>query len=74
PIHPVVVSRSGTAPEGIKTIQDSQGLLVSRYDGRDGTCYLTRPDQHVAARWRALDSAKVRLALNTATGNLSGNK
>ncbi|MEH6471207.1 MAG: hypothetical protein V7752_08155, partial [Halopseudomonas sp.] len=69
PVQPVVVATSGSAPEGIKTIQDIKGLLGSRYDARNGTCYLIRPDQHVAARWRALDGAKVSQALNTATCN-----
>ncbi|MFT6916602.1 MAG: 3-(3-hydroxy-phenyl)propionate hydroxylase [Motiliproteus sp.] len=69
PVLPVVVSTSGIAPAGIKTIQDIKGLLSSRCDALSGTCYLTRPDQHIAGRWRVLDSRKVRQALNTATGN-----
>lgn len=69
PVQPIVVATSGTAPEGIKTLQDIKGLLGSRYDARNGTCYLVRPDQHVAARWRAFDSAKVSQALKTATCN-----
>ncbi|MEH6823047.1 MAG: FAD-dependent oxidoreductase [Motiliproteus sp.] len=69
PVQPIVVATAGTAPEGIKTLQDIKGLLGSRYDARNGTCYLVRPDQHVAARWRAFDSTKVSQALNTATCN-----
>ena len=34
-----------------------------RCDGRQGTVYLLRPDQHVAARWRAFDAAAVQAAL-----------
>jgi 3-(3-hydroxy-phenyl)propionate hydroxylase len=43
------------------------GPAAQRYDARPGTCYLLRPDQHVAARWRALDPAKVRAAVARAT-------
>jgi 3-(3-hydroxy-phenyl)propionate hydroxylase len=42
---------------------DSQGLLAARYDARPGTCYLLRPDQYVAARWRGFDAAAIRAAL-----------
>jgi 3-(3-hydroxy-phenyl)propionate hydroxylase len=45
---------------------DSEGLAAQRYDGRPGTVYLIRPDQHVAARWRVLDEAKIRAAVNRA--------
>jgi len=48
-------------------VEDAQGLLAQRYDARPGTVYLIRPDQHVAARWRSLDAAKVRAALRRAT-------
>jgi len=46
-----------------RDIVDAQGLLAQRYDGRPGTVYLIRPDQHVAARWRAFDSGKIEAAL-----------
>lgn len=69
PLQPVVVANSGKAPCSIRTLLDIKGLLRSRYDAHDGTCYLTRPDQRVAARWRTLDSSKVMQALNTATCN-----
>ena len=44
------------------------GVLAGRYDGRGGTTYLLRPDQHVAARWRGLDEAEVDAALGRARG------
>ncbi|MFO1218243.1 MAG: FAD-dependent oxidoreductase [Burkholderiaceae bacterium] len=49
-------------------IVDAQGVLAERYDGQDGTCYLIRPDQYVAARWRRFDSAKVEAALRRCLG------
>ncbi len=48
-------------------VDDAQGLLARRYDAQPGTVYLIRPDQHVAARWRTLDAAKVRAALRRCT-------
>jgi 3-(3-hydroxy-phenyl)propionate hydroxylase len=50
-------------------IGDNAGLLARRYDGRPGTCYLFRPDQHVCARWRSFDVDAVRAAIARATGN-----
>ncbi len=44
-------------------IVDAKGVLEARYDGRPGTVYLIRPDQHVAARWRAFDETKIKAAL-----------
>ncbi len=42
---------------------DRKGALAERYDGRPGVTYLIRPDQHVAARWRSFDAAKIERAL-----------
>ncbi len=69
PVQPVVVAATGCAPEGIRTVLDVRGLMAERYDARNGTTYLTRPDQHVAARWRALNVDSIRAAVNTATCN-----
>jgi len=44
-------------------LRDSKGVLAARYDGQRGTTYLIRPDQHVAARWRDFDAAKIERAL-----------
>jgi 3-(3-hydroxy-phenyl)propionate hydroxylase len=46
--------------------EDTEGLATQRYDGKPGTVYLIRPDQHVAARWRTYDEGKVRAAVNRA--------
>jgi 3-(3-hydroxy-phenyl)propionate hydroxylase len=53
---------------GLVTLADD-GLAARRYDARAGTCYLIRPDQHVAARWRRFDADAVRAAMARATGH-----
>ena len=50
-------------------IIDHDGLVASRYDAREGTVVLLRPDQHVCARWRRFDLARVRGAIARATAN-----
>jgi 3-(3-hydroxy-phenyl)propionate hydroxylase len=49
-----------------KDIDDIQGLVKLRYDGKPGTVYLIRPDQHIAARWREFDSNAVEKAIQRA--------
>jgi 3-(3-hydroxy-phenyl)propionate hydroxylase len=49
-----------------KDVVDAQGILAQRYDGQPGTVYLIRPDQHVAARWRAFDATAAQTALQRA--------
>lgn len=49
------------------SVDDKANILTERYDAQDGTTYLIRPDQHVAARWRQFDEAKIRKALARAT-------
>jgi 3-(3-hydroxy-phenyl)propionate hydroxylase len=44
-------------------LQDATGVATERYDAQPGSVYLIRPDQHVAARWRSFDAAKVQAAL-----------
>ncbi|NMG42974.1 FAD-dependent oxidoreductase [Aromatoleum toluvorans] len=68
-VEAIVVAERGTAPAGLATLIDAKGRVRERYDLREGTSYLVRPDQHVAARWRTLDVAQVRVAVARATCN-----
>ena len=68
-VQAVVVAKTGAAPHGLLTLLDTQGTVAQRDDLQPGTCYLLRPDQHVAARWRSFDAARVRAAVARATGN-----
>ena len=69
PVHALLVARraGGSAPAGCAVVVDSDGLVARRLDGRTGTAYLLRPDQHVAARWRKLDAGAVQAAVARAT-------
>lgn len=69
PVDTVIVGTQGELLSDHITLLDSQGMIQQRYDGKDGTTYLLRPDQHIAARWRAFDSASVVSAVNTATAH-----
>lgn len=63
-----VVPAGVVAPGGTNVLIDTEGLLAARFDARDGTTYLLRPDQHVAARWRQFDLSQVRAAYQRAIG------
>ena len=65
----LVSGKQGVSPQGIRVLEDRAGRFAERFDAQDGTAYLIRPDQHVAARWRALDADKVATALARATCN-----
>jgi 3-(3-hydroxy-phenyl)propionate hydroxylase len=65
----VLVGAAGsTLPAGIRCVADTSRMLWERYDAREGTTYLFRPDQHVCARWRGFDVVQVRAAIARATG------
>ena len=71
PIDVVLVSpKAGAAPEGLSVFVDEKQRFAERFDAQAGTTYLIRPDQHVAARWRAFDAAAVKTALARATSNV----
>ncbi len=65
----MITAHDGVAPQDIRVLIDRAGRFAERYDARNGTTYLIRPDQHVAARWRAFDIQQVRTALARATCN-----
>jgi 3-(3-hydroxy-phenyl)propionate hydroxylase len=69
PVECVVVTVDAPALPPAKSIRDTQELLRDRYDGRPGTCYLFRPDQHICARWRTFDADAVARAIARATCN-----
>lgn len=56
------------APVAAGDVVDVDGLVARRYDAKPGTVYLVRPDQHVAARWRAFDAQRVQAAVSRALG------
>lgn len=63
PVDILLVYREGQAPAGLTALHDREGFVAERYDARDGSAYLIRPDQHIAARMRAPDAVKVRAAV-----------
>jgi 3-(3-hydroxy-phenyl)propionate hydroxylase len=68
PCRVVNVAAAPVEPSSV-VIEDREGLVAARYDGRPGTVVLLRPDQHVCARWRRFDPASVRAAIARATAN-----
>jgi 3-(3-hydroxy-phenyl)propionate hydroxylase len=69
PVTPLIVAPRALEVPGVKVVVDAQGWIAKRYDGKAGTTYLLRPDQHVVARWRQLDSVQLQQALARATCN-----
>jgi 3-(3-hydroxy-phenyl)propionate hydroxylase len=69
PVEPILVSPEAGEVPGVRVLQDAKGLFAARYDARDGSAFLLRPDQHLAARWRGVDAAQVRQAVARATCN-----
>ena len=63
-----ITTHAGAAPSGITALHDRDGLIAQRLDARPGSAYLIRPDQHVTARWRIFDAARLQAALRRATG------
>ncbi len=63
---PAEVTPLAVDPKG--PVGDSEGLVAARYDLHPGSAYLIRPDQHVAARFRAIDGARIGHALDRALG------
>ncbi|PMS17039.1 FAD-dependent oxidoreductase [Trinickia dabaoshanensis] len=75
-VRPVIVIPHGAQVPPVPNatiVEDVQGLVTVRFDARPGTFYLLRPDQHVCARWRALNVNSVSAALDRATCNITSN-
>jgi len=72
PVRPLIVVPRGAAiaaVPGVTVVEDIEGMVMHRFDARPGTFYLLRPDQHICARWRDLDTSSIKAALNRATCN-----
>ena len=64
---------AGKPIDGVRTIDldmigDPQKLIEARYDLRDGSAYLIRPDQYVAGRWRTPTDEAIERAVSRAKG------
>lgn len=62
----------GAPTDGVTVIDVSKhraaDILVDRYDLTPGAAYLFRPDQYVAARWKAFETEQVHSAIDRAKG------
>ena len=65
----LIAANAGAGVQGVGVLVDRAGRFAERFDAQDGTTYLIRPDQHVAARWRAFDAGQIQSALARATCN-----
>ena len=66
PLQVIAVGTSQPLPGADQTLPDANGHLRQRHGLPSGGAYLLRPDQHVCARWMALDATRLRAALHTA--------
>ena len=70
PCDVLCVQPSGNVRPGV--VIDHERLAATRYDARDGTVVVLRPDQHVCARLRRFDLARVEAAIARASANDRG--
>jgi 3-(3-hydroxy-phenyl)propionate hydroxylase len=63
--QPVVGARTIVIGEDL---HDDAGLFAQRFDATPGATYVLRPDQHLTARFRSFDAAKVQGAIRRALG------
>lgn len=73
----LLYARNGSLPQvppGVRLVTvgggmtGSTGIAAARLDLTPGAAYLLRPDQHVCARWRKVDAAKIAAARARALG------
>ncbi len=69
-VEPIVIGARAEGLAGVRVLHDVKGRFAERFDARHGSGWLLRPDQHICARWRRVDVAKVLNAVARATGNV----
>lgn len=62
-VRSIVLAEQPCHADCALVLHDVEHLAAQRCDAHEGTVYLIRPDQHIAARWRRFDGAAVRAAL-----------
>ncbi|HXD07324.1 MAG TPA: FAD-dependent oxidoreductase [Burkholderiaceae bacterium] len=66
-LEAIYVTQGATAvAQPARVAVDHRGVAARRFDAKPGTVVLLRPDQHVCARWRRFDSARLDAALRRA--------
>jgi 3-(3-hydroxy-phenyl)propionate hydroxylase len=63
----LAAAMGGTALVSDVDFIDANGVLAARLDARRGSTWVIRPDQHLAARFREFDAARVADAMRRAT-------
>jgi 3-(3-hydroxy-phenyl)propionate hydroxylase len=67
PVRLIVVTDAVDGESGGMLV-DTNGSIADQYDCQPDTAYLFRPDQHVAARWRKVDTGTIAESLARACG------
>ncbi len=68
PVDTLLVSPLQNAANKLTGLFDRLGAVAKALAAEPGSFYLVRPDQHVAARWRALNLEQLDAAVAIATG------
>lgn len=68
PVEVIIISPAGgRSPHGFRVFADYTGRFAERYDAENGSAWLIRPDQHIAARWRDVDMNFINQAIKHAS-------
>jgi len=67
----ILVASDATSIDGFTTIADRDGSARRALAATPGTCYLIRPDDVIAARWRTLVPQELISALEIAGAGLT---
>ena len=64
----LTVDHTGDEKTAVRFRLDAEGKVMARYGSG---IYLVRPDQHVAARWKAADAKDIQAALSRCTAHIA---